>query len=323
MKKHIFCFFIVLISVGYLQGQKQLICKKCPKNTVFFWDQCVVPTPDGQPCSLYENLCKNSTYTCIRKNVSSGFTCDKCNDNQFISINDKICLDKIKDGEICQDHSEKCLNPDFSCLKDSRGDFRCGKCTDSQFLDEMARECIDIIKDGQICSSTRDKCVNPEFSCLILNNNDNELRCGKCNATQFISYEENRCKNNVKDGKECSSLYDQCESPFYECLKKKATDRKFYCLKCNETQYVSYEDYTCKNMVKDGKECLPYFDRCESPFYSCLKKKTNDKKFYCLKCNENQFINYQNVCKNKIGNGKACKDKWEKCQTEEYYCLKK
>ncbi|CAF0783720.1 unnamed protein product [Brachionus calyciflorus] len=330
MNKYLFCFFVALISVSYLKGQDQLICKKCPDNTVMDWKRCVVPVSDGQPCSPNAYSCKNSNYKCIRKTVSSSFTCDKCKDNQFITLFHQVCLDKIKDGELCENSFEECLNPDFSCLEDSHGDYRCGKCAKNQFLDETRDKCINKIKDGQICSSNLNKCENPGFTCLKLDNNNDDLRCGKCKATQNIDKSSNRCvdkirtdKNTFGDGQPCPNESSYCKSSGYRCLRKNNQDRKFYCLKCGLNQFIDLSEYICKNKVKDGGECSSSSDQCESQSYSCLKKKDTDTQYFCLKCTEDQYIDFDDVCNDKIADGKPCKKGWGICQTLGYYCLEK
>ncbi|CAF0759791.1 unnamed protein product [Brachionus calyciflorus] len=175
----------------------------------------------------------------------------KCPNNQ-LPINSE-CRSPISDDQLCSPLSDFCQNLDSKCIKkDVSSNFVCGKCKENQFIN-INSICVDKIKDDQICQNILDKCVNPKFSCQ--ENADGDLRC-----------------RNVKIGGICSSILDQCVDPLHVCLKKKATDKNRYCLKCDILTHFTDVDLTCKKKIANGKVCKSPFNQCQTLGYSCLRK---------------------------------------------------
>ena len=251
-----------------LQGE----CLECSENYILI-----------EATKFCKNIFLEDFKNCKLINTITG-KCDICEENYFLNLEDKKCIDK-----------------EF-CLKSTLG--VCQQCIEGYYLD----------KRDDNCKEWNSNLINCKMS---LDGNS----CEQCLENYFFLEDEKKCASinfckNINENYEC----ENCISGYFLTKSKNActieknciTGDKNYgiCTLCPFGFYIDLKDGLCKSNQENNqfKNCDKVYDNCQtcdyhyylSGDYKCINTPycsltEND---YCVSCNENYYLTSENLCTN-------------------------
>ncbi|KAL4465986.1 hypothetical protein ABPG74_004223 [Tetrahymena malaccensis] len=232
------------------------LCLTCPNGTYLYNNTCVLSCPP----KTFQNSTNQKCDPCLNKceKCSNNSTCDICEQNLYLSVDQKQCLTNCPLGQQQNQNTWQCIScTDPNCQVCQQDPSQCSKCGNNQNL------------QGQICQPNCNTSYYPVNNVCVLCSS-NIANCDQCTSSTCTL-----CQNNyyLFNG----NCVNQCNPGYYIANNPPS------CQPCQNSTCNTCEPAPSQNCLSCAK---PYFQNGTQCVNDCDPNQYSNSSRICVLCSQ-------------------------------------